>query len=370
MVSTSYPETSKDWKGIFIRHLAEAIARRSEVNLSLWAPPGETHTTIQLAANEREKRFLADLMKQGGVAHLLRSRNLSSVTAPLRLLSHLRSAYKRAQVDIYHVNWLQNSLPLPPDHKPLLVSVLGTDMQLLNSRVIHSLLRRTFRVHPTIICPNADWMISPLTSLFGDIARINHIPFGIDTRWYEAGRSAAKEADKPPRWLAVSRLTSAKLGPLLEWGEKLFRDSERELHLFGPMQEKIRLPRWVNYHGPATPEELCNKWFPTSQGLITLSHHAEGRPQVMLEAMAARLPIVASRIPAHENIVSHGMTGWLCNTIDDVSNGLTTFEDWKQNQRAGNLARTWAEKHIGTWDDCAERYATLYHELIVDKPHE
>jgi len=51
------------------------------------------------------------------------------------------------------------------------------------------------------------------------------------------------------------------------------------------------------YHGPVSPDNLWGKWFPLCSGLITLSHHDEGKPQVMIEAMVAGLPVIASDMP-------------------------------------------------------------------------
>ncbi|MEO5344724.1 MAG: group 1 glycosyl transferase, partial [Gammaproteobacteria bacterium SHHR-1] len=45
-LSTSYPLNLSDWKGLFIRHLADALARHEQICLQLWAPPGETHPEI------------------------------------------------------------------------------------------------------------------------------------------------------------------------------------------------------------------------------------------------------------------------------------------------------------------------------------
>lgn len=369
MVSTSYPANLNDWRGLFIRHLADALARRVDIQLHLWAPPGDTHAAIVPATNDRESEFLARLMREGGIAHLLRSGGIRALSTPLELLMGLRAAYRRSDVDLYHVNWLQNALTLPRDRKPLLVSVLGTDMQLLAKTMIKPLLRRIFARHPTLICPNADWMVEPLSSAFGDIAQVRLTPFGIDPMWYAITRHETLLAN-PTRWLAVTRLTRAKLGPLLDWGEALFRGQPRELHVFGPMQETLELPAWVRYHGPVSPKTLCRDWFPTAHGLISLSRHAEGRPQVMLEAMAAGMPIVASRLPAHENIVFHRETGWLCDSPSDVANGLARFEMADENFRAGKAARSWVSREIGTWEDCAGRYIAEYGKLLKVGPHE
>lgn len=362
MVSTSYPADLGDWRGLFIRHLGDALARREVLTVKLWAPPGQIHPNIQPATSARESAWMSQLMQQGGIAHLLRSGGIRRFAAPIKLLGFLRQAYSRNQdVDLYHVNWLQNVLPLPSDGKPLLVTVLGTDMQLLKLPLMKSLLRHIFGQHPTVVCPNAEWMVAPLQQAFGSVARIQFVPFGIDSPWFKLERKLQTLAD--PLWIVVTRLTKAKLGPLFDWCEPLFCDQARELHLFGPMQEEIAIPDWVHFHGPASPEQLQRDWFRRAYGLITLSNHAEGRPQVMLEAMASGLPILASRLPAHENIVFNGKTGWICDTATEFASNLYRLESLEKNVLYGQAARLWANEAIGTWDDCAARYNTIYRQL-------
>ncbi len=368
-VSTSYPRDETDWRGIFMSHINAALARRTDLRLMQWSPPGQMDTAIEYVATESEAAWLARLMQRGGISHWLRTRPASGMAAAARLLRMLRSAYRRTdKVDLYHVNWLQCALPLPRNGKPALMTVLGNDMRLLRLPGMRTALRRAMRGRNVAICPNASWMEAPLREAFGDRAAIVSVPFGIDPRWYAIRRSA-DALSMPPRWLAVTRLTANKLGPLFEWSEPLFADGRRELHLFGPMQEQIAVPAWVNYHGSATPGQLSREWFPHAHGLITLSRHAEGRPQVMLEAMAASLPIVASRMPAHADIVTDGATGVLCDTPMDYANALGMLERPDDNMRFGDAARARVTREIGTWDDCAGRYAAIYGQLLEPTAH-
>lgn len=363
IVSTSYPVDLSDWRGLFMRHLVEALARRADLALHLWAPPGETPANVESVADSGETQWLSTLMAAGGIAHLMRQKGPRALTSPLTLLSMLRRVYRRTDaIDLYHVNWLQNALPLPRDRRPALITVLGSDFQLLKMPGMKHLLRRAFRGRAVAICPNADWMVPALQAAFGDVARVSFVPFGIDPAWFQVERSPS--ASGPRRWLCVSRLTRGKLGPLFEHGAQFFAGTGRELHLFGPMQEQIEVPRWVHYHGPTSPDTLCREWFPGAQGLLTLSHHAEGRPQVMLEAMAAGLPIVASNLTAHASFLRHGETGWLCDNAPTLGEGLSALEDNAINRRIGTSAKQWVTDHVGTWDDCAGRYARIYRELL------
>ena len=111
-------------------------------------------------------------------------------------------------------------------------------------------------------------------------------------------------------------------------------------------------------------------WFPKARGLITLSRHAEGRPQVMLEAMASALPIVASRMPAHADIVADGSTGILCGDQSEYAAALERLEQPEVNRTFGESAREWVMREMGTWDDCAARYVRVYRRLLESPVHD
>jgi len=361
MSSTSYPESPQDWRGRFIANLAAALARRDDVTLSLWAPPGALPANVAAATTPADALWLGRLSQQGGIAHLLRTRRALAAGTILTLLMRLGRAYRRQPADVAHVNWLQNALPLWGTTTPALITVLGSDFGLLRLPGMKMLLRAILRQRRAILAPNADWMRPALEQAFGDLAEIRPIAFGVDKPWFEVVRHPP--LDKTRHWLAITRLTRNKIGDLFNWGEGLFGE-DRQLHLFGPMQEKVELPPWVQYHGPTHPADLLQTWFPQACGLITLSRHDEGRPQVMLEAMAAGLPVLASDLPAHRDMLQHRATGWLAATRNDLVQGLEWLEVPAHNQLTGQAARQWVKDTVGTWDDCAGRYAGAYHDLL------
>lgn len=367
MISTSYPKTIMDWQGLFIRHLSDSLGARSDIRLSLWAPSGKRVDSVKNACAPQESVWLDNLMMQGGIAHILRKRSLGSIATPLKLLWLLRNAYQRHQnEDVLHINWLQNALPLSllSGKQAALVSVLGSDMGMLRLPGMRLALRRIFRNRRCILAPNADWMVPVLLEYFGDLTEVRYIPFGIAHQWFELKRDWRAA---PCKWLVVSRLTQDKIGPLFDWGKSCFRNGH-ELHLLGPMQEHLNIPEWVHYHGPTHPQDLMDNWFPQAAGLISLSHHNEGRPQVMLEAMAAGLPIIATHLPAHDNLLRHRDTGWLVDSREDFVEALGWLSELEHNEEMGSHASAWAKQYIGTWDDCAQRYVAAYQALLETTP--
>lgn len=363
LVSTSYPHNPQDWRGRFIADIAAALGRSHGVEPFLWAPSGELPLRVAGALLPGDEKWLARLSERGGIAALLRQGKIIGGIAALGLLRRLRRLYRERQADVAHVNWLQNALPLWGTATPALITVLGSDYGMLKLPGMAVLLRRMLSQRRAILAPNAAWMVPGLENLFGDVAGIRAIPFGVDAPWFDVQRIEEKT---PPAWLAVTRVTKAKIGPLFEWGEGLF-GNDRPLHLFGPLQEAMALPAWVHYHGPSYPVELRETWFPRASGLISLSCHDEGRPQVMLEAMAAGLPVIASDLPAHRDVIRNGETGYLVDSREALGTALDRLADPRHNAALGGSAHRWVRERIGTWDDCAARYVAAYHDLLEKK---
>ncbi|MFZ5562541.1 MAG: group 1 glycosyl transferase, partial [Thermodesulfobacteriota bacterium] len=255
---TSYPRDARDWRGRFLADMVEALSGRPSVLLRTWLPPGEIPSDASNAALPEESRFLDSLSRAGGIAHILRDKKLMAVPWVVRLMRHLRAVYQReSRVDVMHVNWLQNAIPLWGSRTPALITVLGTDYKLLSLPGMVGLLRAVIRQRRTIIAPNAHWMQAPLERRFGDIARIRPIPFGVQRKWFDISRSGSGQTAN--QWLTVSRLTANKIGPLFEWGRGVF-DRKNELCLLGPNQENLPVPEWINYGGATFPEDLEKKW--------------------------------------------------------------------------------------------------------------
>ena len=361
MVSTSYPRSAQDWRGRFIYDMARHVATLDGVRLSLWAPPGELPAAVSPAATVRESGWLQGMSSKGGIAQILRRRPLVGLLTGLRLIRHQWRVYRRARADVVHVNWMQNALALGRSETPALITVLGSDLRLLRLPGVRSAMRAVLRARRVILAPNAEWMVAALQQQFGDVARIVPVPFGVAGDWFEVTRGP--RGPDVAEWLVVSRVTRDKLGDLPAWGEGLF-GANRRLHLFGPMQDPLPLPDWVHYHGPTHATELRTTWFPRATGLITLSRHDEGRPQVMLEAMASGVPVVASDLAAHRDFVRQGETGYVVGSRGEFVAALHRLERSDENARIGRAARTWVRGSIGTWDDCARRYLSLYRQLV------
>jgi len=323
LISTSYPKDDNDWAGRFIKDMLAALSRKKNIDLHVWCPPGKLPDNVTYAATANEANWLSRLASQGGIAHLLQNKPVLAAPSIVRLLYYLHRVYRRYRTaDLLHTNWLHNALPLGNRSQPALVTVLGTDFGLLQKKAVTGLLKSTLSNRPCIVAPNAEWMVSELTQKLGHSARIQPVPFGIEESWFKLKREI--KSGQTRKWLVVLRLTQKKIGSLFDWGRHITQHGD-ELHLLGPMQEQLRIPEWVHYHGPTFPDALQREWFPHASGLITLSQHDEGRPQVILEAMASGLPVIASNQAAHADIINDRETGYLINSESDFSLALDSL---------------------------------------------
>ena len=64
--------------------------------------------------------------------------------------------------------------------------------------------------------------------------------------------------------------------------------------------------------------------------------------------------------------MQHHHTGELCNSAAEYGTAVQRLENRELNHRFGENARVWIKNAVGTWDDCAERYHSIYGDLRAE----
>jgi len=99
--------------------------------------------------------------------------------------------------------------------------------------------------------------------------------------------------------------------------------------------------------------------------LFVLSSLWEGLPYVVLEAMASRLAVVATRIPGTTDLVDEGRTGYLVtpDSLEEIAGRIVELmSDDASRAAMGETGRERVEKHF-TLDAFARAHEALYEEL-------
>lgn len=130
---------------------------------------------------------------------------------------------------------------------------------------------------------------------------------------------------------------------------KALSDSDYELHIFGQgslRSELEALAAKVNTHvifrDRVSNAELAAEL--SSFSAFVLASHYEGNPKALLEAMSAGLPVLASNIEAHKDIIIDGDTGLLCEETPEALRAAIDriAADEHLAKKLGESARTWA----------------------------
>jgi glycosyltransferase involved in cell wall biosynthesis len=103
--------------------------------------------------------------------------------------------------------------------------------------------------------------------------------------------------------------------------------------------------------------------------VFALVSEAEGLPLVVIEAMAAGLPPLLSDIPAHSQLVDHGVHGWLTETGNQeaIAQGLIhLLTDRNLRNRLAAAARLRAVEQYST-TKVAECYESLFESVLAPR---
>jgi glycosyltransferase involved in cell wall biosynthesis len=170
----------------------------------------------------------------------------------------------------------------------------------------------------------------------------------------------------PRKGLDVLLKALAMINSLSSWALTVAGDGPEGDHLKS-LAIDLGINTSIRFFGSVSPDgvpQLMN-----DHHLLILPSYQEGRPNVVLEAMAAALPVLATDIEGTRELVQHGQTGWLVppGDIDALSERLTTVLGAKRNLAAVGLAgRQWLQEQGLTWSETARNYRHLYAEAIRD----
>lgn len=197
--------------------------------------------------------------------------------------------------------------------------------------------------------------------------KIYVIPNGVDFKNF---KSLSKELHNPVRLLFVGRLSIQKNVPLLIKSfklitEKKFRDVE--LHIVGDGEEKDKiinlikkekLEKKIVLHGVLRGRKLYEIY--SSSDIFIMTSKYESFGNVLIEAMASGLPIIASDILAVRNVIENNKNGLLVKqTPEDFAIAIEKLLDNSQlRERIIENALEEVKKY--NWDKIVEKFEKVY----------
>lgn len=258
---------------------------------------------------------------------------------------------------------------------PYIVSLRGGDVpgHVPGLDTMHRLthpLRRSVLRRATAIVANSEGLAA--TSRAADPFSVCVIPTGVDSDVYHPAPDAdSRPATAPLRLLFVGRVHSEKnLATVLRQMAALPADLRRQIEFRiagdGAQRPELELLaaelgltaqiQWLGWQDKAAVPAL----YRSADALVNPSQY-EGMPNVVLEAMASGLPVLASDVPGNRAVVKAGETGVLFSLDRPADLGaalsrLATNRTW--GRTLGQAGRKRAEQEF-SWVRAAQSYLEL-----------
>jgi glycosyltransferase involved in cell wall biosynthesis len=179
------------------------------------------------------------------------------------------------------------------------------------------------------------------------------------------------------RAICVARLSPLKDMPTLLRATRRIVDREPRFRLEilgdGPerssieaLRRELSLEAFVELRGEVTDVRARL----LGAGLFVLASQSEGISIAILEAMAAGLPVVATRVGGNGEIVVEGGTGYLVEAGDDAGLANATLALLAEPGRAGAMGRAGRARVEECFDlrRVVARYEALYEQTLAGRP--
>jgi len=172
--------------------------------------------------------------------------------------------------------------------------------------------------------------------------------------------------------LFVGRLDPIKGLTYLIEAMTSIEDKNKQLILVGDGEEKdrleklvkkLKLEKYVTFIGKVPYGDVFK--YMVASDILALSSLSEGLPNVILEAMASGLPIVATRVGGIQDIVKDGENGFLVDpeNPEQIAEKINLFlEDDKLREKISKNNKQKAKEY--SWESVIERLEKIYFRVI------
>lgn len=377
VITTSYPSPCYPTSGIFVSNLVAAMKSLATVNILTPAPDNTTphpdSNVLFFSYAPKPMRILAH--RPGGIPVALKKNKALYLLLPSFLFSMFLATVRHAKrVDIIHANWticgyiaILAGIIL---RVPVVTTVRGEDMERASSsRIDRILLNFCVKHSKKIVSVSFAFRDHLLRSYPKSESKFTCIENGVADDFFQIKKTTQHR--KFLRMVTVCSLIRRKSVETILYSVHDTNHTELTIVGDGPEKkhlmrlcEKLHIQNRVNFVGEYSQMQIASSF--SEHDIFVLASLSEGRPNAVLEAMAASMCVVATNIPGTREIVLDNKTGLLFPPGADkkLSRILEICQDESLRKRLGNAARrSLVEKKL-TWESCAEQYYELYHSLL------
>jgi len=390
MLTTSFPRFADDDASIFILRIVEALSQKGiggEVIVPLDAnePPNATIGLFSI------KRYRYGLFKKGalafgaGIMPNLRSRRSLVSQIPLFLGMMSLKAGRALQKDsVLHAQWLASGVAAWAVHlftrKPYIISLLGEDAKLIKSAILRPLLRPVLRSAAAVTAVNSAVLRDLQTNFSLLPERCHFISTGVAVPKVleeEIGQTLDRYGleKSRPFLLSVARVIPLKgihhlirliAEPALSKLDLVVAGGSEDAAYVKSLTEQAQalgVAARVHLIGRARPRDIPA----LLQGAAAFASASsyEGRPNAVMESLAAGCVTLVSNIPPHIELVTDGKSG-LVVQIEDAPKSAERLASILGDATQIEKMRLEAVKSMAenSWEACADAFIQVYQSVL------
>lgn len=384
-ITTSFPSHPHDMAGIFVLNLARALVKEShDMECTVLTPAASSSSNwpedinvIRFQYAPKKTQLLAQ--RPGGIPQALREKPAAFLLVPGFLLSMLGWIVRLAPVhDVIHAHWsitgFTASLAANFSNVYLITTIHGSDFNMAKRNVVSRFIMQRTLKKSHIVAGVSKSILDGLKEVYPAYSeKIVFVPNGVNDIFYSIS-PLSKKADSKINFLYIGSLIPLKgvdtlisacgrLGPTANWSLTIVGDGLERERLKALCREHEITDR-VRFLGVQPPDRIPGI-MQTAHCLI-LPSYSEGRPSVILEAMAAGLPVIATDIPGTNELVLDGVNGWLFKAGDFHGLGKILKKILDAPEVLVPMGRKGREMMLEnglTWQSTARRYIELYKKV-------
>jgi teichuronic acid biosynthesis glycosyltransferase TuaC len=387
IITNVFPNSAEETRGIFTYQIVKALQKKCDVEVVAplpWVPPflknrfrlRYSHTNVP--AKEKFGNITVHHPRYGVIPKLLSFMHPVFMFVPLlRVIKRLEEVER---IDLINAHWIF------PDgvaaawiarklRTPLVLTGLGCDINHYPSLPFRKKPIRKALIAASRITVKGNGLKQKVLQMGIQEHKVIVIPNGLDLKRFrimdkkEARRRLDLQEDRQIL-LFVGSLDQVKGGQyLIEALKRMGENLENPPHLImvgdGPLQEALLFQTrcWgianrVSFVGKRPHDEIPI-WM-NAADIFCLPSIREGRPNVLMEALACGTPAVASNVGSVPEIIQKE-NGRLARVADpkDICRQLLACLKERWDQKA-------IRKTVGnfTWDGCAEFYMRTYQQAV------
>lgn len=381
-ITTSYPVPTNPISGIFIARLVKHL--RNHVSVTVLTPaPQDLSLAVEA---DPEVQFFKYAPKKlqilahapGGIPVTLKLQKWSVMLLPTFLLSMTNNCFWLARKSqILHANWTIcgciAAIVGVALNKPVVTTIRGEDMSRAQSRLLDRLLLKVCLALSHRVVTVSEEFCTTLKKQYAHYAdKVILIENGVGEEFIRASQRR-KYTEEKLKLITVSSLIRRKGVKTIIYALANASDKSLTLTIVGDGPEHhelvnlcttLNLTDRVDFKGALNPDAIAPLF--QQHHIFLLASYSEGRPNVVLEAMAAAMPIIATDIPGTNEIILDQQTGLLFPPDDHDALArkidlLTINTSLREN--LGRAAKAYIQTNGLLWPQSAQKYIQMYYDI-------